>query len=43
MSGMPMLHVYRHILKAARFFPSVKRDRIIAEIKSDFKAKKVWR
>lgn len=37
---MPMLHVYRQILKAARFFPSIKRDRIIAEIKHDFRAKK---
>ncbi|KAF5828105.1 hypothetical protein DUNSADRAFT_18187 [Dunaliella salina] len=40
MSGMPMLHVYRQILKAARFFPSIKRDHIIAEIKHDFRAKK---
>jgi len=38
-----MLHVYRQILKAARFFPSVKRDRIIAEIKHEFRMKKVGR
>ncbi len=38
---MPMLHLYRNILKAAKHFPSRKRDRIIAEIKADFRAKKV--
>lgn len=44
MSGaapMPLLHVYRHILKAAKYFPSIKRDRIIAGIKTEFKENKV--
>jgi hypothetical protein len=41
MSGEPMLHIYRNILKAAKYFPSIKRDRIITEIKADFKTKKV--
>lgn len=31
---VPLL--YRHILKAARNFPSIKKDSIIEEIKSEF-------
>ncbi|KAG2500716.1 hypothetical protein HYH03_001481 [Edaphochlamys debaryana] len=34
------LTLYRHILKAAKFFPSKKRDSIIREIKSEFRANK---
>ena len=33
--------LYRHILKAAREFPSKKRDRIIEEIKVEFHQNKV--
>lgn len=46
MSGaqaLTTLQLYRHILRAARQFPSVKRERIINEIKTDFRAKKVTR
>eukprot|EP00195_Chlamydomonas_chlamydogama_P016168 CAMPEP_0202894654 /NCGR_PEP_ID=MMETSP1392-20130828/4010_1 /ASSEMBLY_ACC=CAM_ASM_000868 /TAXON_ID=225041 /ORGANISM="Chlamydomonas chlamydogama, Strain SAG 11-48b" /LENGTH=90 /DNA_ID=CAMNT_0049579409 /DNA_START=36 /DNA_END=308 /DNA_ORIENTATION=- len=35
-----VLQIYRHILKAAKYFPSRKRDRIIAEIKAEFRANK---
>lgn len=35
---VPML--YRHILKAARNFPSIKKDAIIDEIKSEFRENK---
>ena len=38
-SRVPVL--YRHILKAAREFPSKKRDRIIEEIKVEFHQNKV--
>ena len=31
------LQVYRHILKAARRFPSIKRDRIVSDIKTEFR------
>lgn len=40
-SPMPMLHLYRNILKAAKYFPSKKRDRIILGIKAEFREKKV--
>ena len=33
---VPLL--YRHILRAARHFPSIKRDGIIREIKAEFRA-----
>ncbi|KAL6760848.1 hypothetical protein V8C86DRAFT_2546279 [Haematococcus lacustris] len=36
----PILHLYRQILKAAKYFPSKKRDSIIREIKLEFKANK---
>lgn len=35
------LHLYRHILKAAKYFPSRKRDSIIREIKASFRDNKV--
>lgn len=42
MSGyISTLHLYRHILKAAKTFPSVKRNNIIEEIKHEFRANKV--
>eukprot|EP00197_Chlamydomonas_leiostraca_P003774 CAMPEP_0202865560 /NCGR_PEP_ID=MMETSP1391-20130828/6232_1 /ASSEMBLY_ACC=CAM_ASM_000867 /TAXON_ID=1034604 /ORGANISM="Chlamydomonas leiostraca, Strain SAG 11-49" /LENGTH=86 /DNA_ID=CAMNT_0049545419 /DNA_START=36 /DNA_END=296 /DNA_ORIENTATION=- len=40
MTAEPMLSLYRGILKAAKHFPSKKRDRIIIEIKAEFRAKK---
>lgn len=33
--------LYRDILKAAKYFPSRKRDNIIKEIKAEFHANKV--
>lgn len=41
-SGAPatLLHLYRHILKAAQHFPSRKRHSIIREIKAEFRANK---
>lgn len=36
--NMPLL--YRHILKAASRFPSIKRDAIIQDIKLEFRANK---
>jgi hypothetical protein len=38
---MPTLHLYRHILKAAKHFPSRKRDRIYEEIRREFRANAV--
>ncbi|GLC35474.1 hypothetical protein PLESTB_000203500 [Pleodorina starrii] len=35
-----VISLYRHILKAAKFFPSRKRDNIIREIKAEFHANK---
>ncbi|KAG2438896.1 hypothetical protein HYH02_010692 [Chlamydomonas schloesseri] len=35
-----VLHLYRHILKAAKYFPSKKRTSIIREIKQEFRANK---
>eukprot|EP01027_Heterolobosea_sp_BB2_P014987 GEZU01021491.1.p1 GENE.GEZU01021491.1~~GEZU01021491.1.p1 ORF type:complete len:100 (+),score=20.87 GEZU01021491.1:242-541(+) len=32
--------LYRRILKAARYFPSMKRDSLIADIKAEFHEKK---
>ena len=37
--SVPLL--YRHILRAAKRFPSVKREGIIQEIKTEFHANKV--
>lgn len=37
MSTKPLLHLYRHILKSAKVFPSKNRERILREIKSDFR------
>ena len=36
-----LLLVYRHILKAAKLFPSIKRNAVIAEIKVEFREGKV--
>jgi hypothetical protein len=36
-----MLQLYRHILKAAKHFPSVKRNKIIQQIKEEFRENKV--
>ncbi|KXZ49360.1 hypothetical protein GPECTOR_22g954 [Gonium pectorale] len=35
-----VLSLYRQILKAAKYFPSRKRDNIIREIKAEFRANK---
>lgn len=35
---LSMLQLYRQILKAAREFPSVKKNAIIREIKAEFRA-----
>ena len=32
--------LYRHILKAARRFPSIKRDAIVEDIKTEFRENK---
>lgn len=38
---LPMLQLYRHILKAAKQFPSVKRPKIIQQIKEEFRENRV--
>ena len=35
------LHLYRAVLKAAKHFPSKKKESIIREIKAEFRANKV--
>lgn len=40
-SRSDILKLYRHILKAAQRFPSVKRDAIIADIKQEFRDHRV--
>ncbi|PNH05844.1 hypothetical protein TSOC_007866 [Tetrabaena socialis] len=40
MSEASVLGLYRHILKAAKYFPSKKKLSIIREIKAEFKANK---
>lgn len=40
-AALSMLHLYRHILRAARDFPSVKKASIIREIKAEFRANRV--
>lgn len=37
---VPIVLLYRHILKAAKKFPSIRRDNIIEEIKVEFHANK---
>jgi uncharacterized membrane protein YgcG len=39
-AAMTVLQLYRHILRAAKEFPSVKRSTIIREIKAEFRANK---
>jgi hypothetical protein len=41
MSGANILHLYRNILAAAKYFPSKKRDRIIDGIKAEFRDSRV--
>lgn len=41
MSQVPVPLLYRHILRAAKQFPSIKRDSIVKEIKIEFAANKV--
>ncbi|KAL3150380.1 hypothetical protein ABBQ32_000219 [Trebouxia sp. C0010 RCD-2024] len=36
-----VLQLYRDILKAAKRFPSIKRNQILADIKTEFHANKV--
>lgn len=36
-----ILHLYRDILKAAKRFPSIKRNQILADIKAEFHENKV--
>mmetsp|Transcript_12716 Transcript_12716/g.22484 ORF Transcript_12716/g.22484 Transcript_12716/m.22484 type:complete len:92 (+) Transcript_12716:143-418(+) len=38
--AMPMLHVYRNILRTAKYFPSRKRDKMIIAIKEEFREKR---
>jgi hypothetical protein len=38
---LQVLLLYRRILKAAKVFPSIKRDSIIADIKREFREHKV--
>lgn len=33
-----VLGLYRHILKAAKHFPSIKRNQILQDIRSEFRA-----
>ncbi|GBF95617.1 hypothetical protein Rsub_08599 [Raphidocelis subcapitata] len=35
---LTMLQLYRHILRAAKDFPSVKKHSIVREIKAEFRA-----
>lgn len=37
-----VLMLYRQIMKAAKTFPSIKRDKIVEEIRHEFRAHKVW-
>lgn len=41
MSELSLPLLYRHILRAAQRFPSIKRDAIVQEIKAEFAANKV--
>ena len=41
MSELSLPQLYRHILHAARKFPSIKRDSVVQEIKAEFTANKV--
>ena len=41
MSELSLPQLYRHILHAARKFPSIKRDSLVQEIKAEFTANKV--
>lgn len=43
MSKLNLPVLYRHILRAAQKFPSIKRDTIVQEIKAEFAANKVTR
>ncbi|BDA43436.1 hypothetical protein COCOBI_04-4480 [Coccomyxa sp. Obi] len=40
MSQLSLPLLYRHILRAAKQFPSIKRDSIVQEIKIEFSANK---
>eukprot|EP00884_Botryococcus_braunii_P020885 jgi/Botrbrau1/7480/Bobra.0095s0018.1 len=40
MAGVDVPLLYRHILKAAKVFPSTKRAAVLEEIKSEFHANK---
>lgn len=40
-ANLSMLQLYRRILKAAKDFPSIKREKIIKQIKTDFRSNKV--
>lgn len=40
-SQTQVLQLYRDILKAAKRFPSIKRNQILADIKTEFHANKV--
>ena len=35
-----VLRLYRHILKAANYFPSIKRPQVISDIKQEFREHK---
>lgn len=41
--SIQILMLYRHILRAAQRFPSIKREQVLAEIKQEFhKNKAGW-
>lgn len=37
-----MLQLYRHVLKAAKQFPSIKKHSILKQVKTEFRENKVW-
>ena len=41
MSELSLPQLYRHVLHAARKFPSIKRESLVQEIKAEFAANKV--
>lgn len=40
MSSFNTVRLYRHLLKTARYFPSVKKDGIVQDIRHEFRANK---
>jgi len=40
-AGLSMVQLYRHILKAAKQFPSIKKHSIIQQVRTEFRENKV--